>query len=124
MAQRSCRILVVEDDCMVRDFAISLLRRLGHEPLPAHNAEKALERLAEDPHIDLLFTDVVMPGSLSGAALAEEARRLRPELPILLTSGYPGNELPESGPRLPILAKPYRRRDLEAALAEALGESD
>ena len=111
----SATILVVEDDEMVRRFAEDQLRALGYRVLAAENGVKALETLRERDDIDLLFTDVVMPGGLSGRQLADAALQLRPALKVLYTSGYTENAIVHHG-RLDrgvhLLIKPYRRSEL------------
>ena len=81
-------ILVVEDDELVRPSVESLIESLGYQVLSARNGPDALEILRQDTPIDLLFTDVFMPGGMYGPKLVAEARRLRPQLKILYTSGY------------------------------------
>jgi CheY-like chemotaxis protein len=116
-------ILAVEDDDLVRANVESQLRRLGYRVLIASEAGTGLEMLAAEPGIDLLFTDMVMPGAMDGAELARRALALRPGLKILYTSGYfdetamPGDWLSDSRK---LLRKPYRRGDLAAAIRTAL----
>ena len=107
-------VLVVEDDHGVRDFAASVLRELGYCVLEASNGEVALEVLERETHIDLLFTDVVMPGRLNGADLAGVARQTRPSLRVLFTSGYTTRLLEKNWPaeEAALLRKPYRSLDL------------
>ena len=81
-------VLVVEDDGNVRDFVIATLAALGYQVLTASNGSRRIAILATDQHIDLLFTDVVMPRGISGVDVAKEAQRLRAGIKILLTSGY------------------------------------
>jgi PAS domain S-box-containing protein len=120
---RSERLLVVEDDPMVRDHVAAQLRDLGYQVVVAANAAEALGVLGGPGGIELLFTDVVMPGALQGPALAEAARRLRPGLRVLFTSGYTQNGIIHHG-RLDagvlLLNKPYRRRDLAEKVRLAL----
>jgi Response regulator receiver domain len=78
-----------------RAYVQSLIESLGYRVVPARDGLDALEILRHDTPIDLLFTDVVMPGGMHGPQLAAEARRLRPELKVLYTSGYPGSEYSE-----------------------------
>jgi len=87
----------------------------------AASGEQALALLREGARVDLLFTDVVMPGGMNGIALAEQARALRPGLPVLVTTGYM-DELPAQGrsERLDILAKPYRQESLLERVRAAL----
>ncbi len=107
-------ILLVEDDDMVRQYASGLLESLGYRVYSLSDGAQALEVLRSQQPIDLLFTDVVMPG-ISGSQLAEEAARLRPGLPVLYSSGYTDNAIVHHG-RLDsgvhLLSKPYRREEL------------
>jgi signal transduction histidine kinase len=114
------RILFVEDNADVAAFAHTLLEELGHQVLYAQSGEAALELAVRGAPFDLVFSDVVMPG-MSGFDLAEELRRLRPEVPILLTTGY-SDRLNDEGPRgLPVLSKPYSLDQLATALSQARG---
>ena len=117
------RILVVEDDPMVRDFAVRRLERLGYAVVTADSGQQALDVLIAGKAVDLLFTDVIMPGGLDGAQLADRARRLRPDLPILFTSGYTENAAILHGrldPGRQLLQKPYRTADLAGKLRQML----
>jgi CheY-like chemotaxis protein len=115
-------VLLVEDDALVRRHAAALLAGLGYRTLVAENGAAALKVLAGGEPVDLVFTDMVMPGGMSGRALAESAQRLRPRVKILFTSGYTTEMLPErsDAPGIAFLAKPYRRRDLAAKLRAVL----
>ncbi len=116
-------ILLVEDDPLVRAHVAELVGSLGYTVVSAADGAAALRVLGERREIDLLFTDVVMPGGMNGRELAERARGLRPDLPVLLTSGYTADALPDSvdcNGALPILKKPYRRDKLAAKLRNAL----
>ena len=116
-------ILLVEDDAMVRQFAFSQLQSLGYRVLQAETGRQALERLNAHPEIDLLFTDVVIPGGMSGRQLAEAAMALRPGLPVLYTSGYTENAIVHHGrldPGVLLLGKPYRRAELAKKIQMAL----
>jgi CheY-like chemotaxis protein len=90
--------------------------------LSAASGEQALTLLRQGARVDLLFTDVIMPGGMNGLQLVDEARSLRPRLPVLVTTGYM-DELPRQGQaqRLNILAKPYKHGDLLARVEAALG---
>jgi nitrogen-specific signal transduction histidine kinase len=114
-------ILVVEDDDMVRSYVERQLREFGYRVIAARNGREALEILRKPDEIQLLFTDVVMPGGMFGPELARQAMRLRPELKILFTSGH--SEQPVTsldGLDARILNKPYRRNDLASMLRSVL----
>jgi CheY-like chemotaxis protein len=121
-------ILIVEDDELVRTAVKSLLESLGYRVLSAGNGREALEILSQPVPIDLLFTDVVMPGGMHGPQLVAEARRLRPELKFLYTSGYqdyPGvHQGPDPGivqhPGIVLLSKPYEPYQLADKLRDIL----
>jgi PAS domain S-box-containing protein len=113
---RGCEtVLVVEDEPAVRETAVQILKSLGYTVLEAANGPQALAMMESGPGIDLLFTDVVMPGGIGGQALAEELIKRRPGLRVLYCSGYTENAFLQQG-RLGagegLLQKPYRRRDL------------
>ncbi|MCB1538380.1 MAG: response regulator [Alphaproteobacteria bacterium] len=111
------RILVVEDDTELRGFVVHLLERMGYRTLQAPNGRVALEILRrEHERIDLVFSDVVMPGPMNGVELAEQVRRHFPQVKILLTSGYSEKALPLDLVREPVISKPYRREALAARL--------
>ena len=108
-------ILVVEDDLPVQATVIELLTGLGYSVLRANDAQSALSILQSGIGIDLLFTDVVMPGPLSSTELARQARLLQPEVAVLFTSGYTRNAVVHGGrldPGVELLSKPYRQEDL------------
>jgi len=115
------RILIVEDDPEVLDVTVEMLRTLGWEVLTAPDAPSGLSVLRRDADIDVLFSDIVMPRGINGVELAREARRLRPELRVLLASGYPASALPASNAgsedgEFPFLSKPYRASELARKL--------
>ncbi|MEO3428080.1 PAS domain S-box protein [Pelagibius sp. CAU 1746] len=115
------KVLVVEDSAQVRKVAVDNLRSFGFEVVEAGDGPAALKLLAGDDGIDLLFTDVVMPGGMSGPVLAEKARLLRPGLKVLFTSGYAEAALENGhGSALAgiLLSKPYRKKDLARKLRE------
>ena len=115
---RTGRILLVEDNEEVGEFAETLLTELGHEVDWAQSGERALV-LARRKAFDAVFTDVVMPG-MSGLELADELARLRPNLPIILTTGY-SDEIAATGTGgRPVILKPYRLETLAAALDQVL----
>ncbi|NUY01374.1 hybrid sensor histidine kinase/response regulator [Paraburkholderia youngii] len=108
-------ILVVEDDADVRLTAVEMLAQLGYKVLTASNGDAALEFIDSDMPIDLLFTDVVMPGKLKSVELAQRAAARTPPLPTLFTSGYTRDEIVHHGKLdagITLLSKPYRRDDL------------
>jgi PAS domain S-box-containing protein len=116
-------ILVVEDDPFVRSFVVARLKELGYSVVAAVDGKDALGKLRTDIHIDILFTDVVMPGGIDGWELADRAKRVRPGLPVLLTSGYAMETLAQQGrlqPGAMVLSKPYRRDALALRLREIL----
>jgi PAS domain S-box-containing protein len=113
-------ILVVEDDAKVRRMVVTTLRELGYETLEAECGAAGLEVLRSDgASIDLLFTDVVMPGGMSGLDLARKAQENRPDLRVLLTSGF-SEQQAAGGSGFPLLTKPYRKVQLAQALRRAL----
>ena len=109
-------VLVVEDDRDLRETVVDSLAEMGFAVLTADHAQAALTQLAAPGRIDLLFSDVIMPGGTNGVELARRARALRPEIRVLLTSGFAGGQ----GEDLPLLAKPYDRAGLAAGLRGAL----
>ena len=115
-------LLVVEDDEEVRNVAVSFLDSLGYRTMAVGNAADALQRLQAESGIALLFTDVRLGSGLDGIELAKRARLLRPELGILLTSGYAEAGLWSDGnpDGFELLAKPYRREQLAAAVQRTL----
>ncbi|WP_342740320.1 PAS domain S-box protein [Bradyrhizobium sp. B117] len=117
------KILIVEDDALVRQYVVTQVKSLGYTALEAANAAEALTIIDADDNIDLLFTDVIMPGNMNGRQLADEAARRRPDLKTLFTSGYTENAIVHHG-RLDsgvlLLAKPYRKTELAKMLRTAL----
>ncbi|WP_333672363.1 ATP-binding protein [Elioraea tepidiphila] len=116
-------ILLVEDDPLVREHTAALLHSLGYRVSTAGNGPEAMEMLARRADVDLLFSDIVMPGGMDGRALGERARRLNPGLKVLFASGYapagPVHEPPETE-AIGLLAKPYRRQELAERVRAAL----
>ncbi|HTW54305.1 MAG TPA: PAS domain-containing protein [Stellaceae bacterium] len=115
-------ILIVEDDDAVREVSVEIIQGLGYEALVARNGGEALEVLRHDATIDLLFTDLVMPGDLTGVMLAREAQKLRPGLPVLLATGYAGLDDPGSA-EFPVIAKPFRAVELSRVVARLIDEA-
>jgi len=121
----SATILVVEDNRRLREVVVKQLTALGLAVLEAENAEQALERLGGATAVDLVFSDVVLPGGMDGIALTREVVRRRPGSKVLLTSGFPGRRLADAdglGDTVRLLSKPYRRDDLARAVRQALDE--
>ncbi|MBX3599340.1 MAG: PAS domain-containing protein [Rubrivivax sp.] len=122
-AGRGELVLLVEDDPLVRSFARGLLDDLGYRVLEAHDGPSALQTLRRHPGVDLLFTDVVMPGGMSGRDLADAVHAEQPGLPVLFASGYTEDVMVHHG-RLDagvlLLSKPYRRTELARKLRQAL----
>jgi PAS domain S-box-containing protein len=118
-------ILVVEDERDVRAIATAFLRSLGYTTYEAESGEVALALLAEHPDVAFLFSDIVLGSGMTGYELVREARKRRPGLPALLTSGYEhagGEQEDALPPDVHLLRKPYRREQLAAAVRKALGE--
>jgi len=117
-------ILVVEDDPRVREVAAETLRDAGFRVLAVADAQQALTLLRRGEPADLLFSDIVMPGGMNGVELAQEARRLRPMLPVLLATGYagPGPGTEQHG--FEVLAKPYDQDLLVRRLAELTAQRE
>jgi PAS domain S-box-containing protein len=117
-------ILVVEDQEAVRAVACGFLEDFGYIVLEAGDGFEALSKLQENPEIDLMFSDVVMPGGMNGFDLAQAAQTLRPDLKVVHTSGYPkGAMVHQDEPRFKegfIIMKPYRREDLQKIIKDAL----
>ena len=114
------QILLVEDDATVLALTLDVLTGLGYRVITATNAGEALELLRANPDIDLLFTDVVMPGGVNGLSLARAAREERPELRVLLTSGFIGEDRAINGREFPLLDKPYEAAVLATTLRKLL----
>jgi PAS domain S-box-containing protein len=119
-------ILVVEDDTLVRGFVIAQLHSLGYRTVAVADGPAALAHLKSGEPFDLLFTDVVMPGGMTGRQLADEVTRRRPGTKILSTSGYTESAIVHNG-RLDqgvmLLSKPYRRSALAGMVRLALGDA-
>ncbi|WP_216849908.1 PAS domain-containing sensor histidine kinase [Acidisoma sp. L85] len=115
-------ILVVEDDARVRRVAVSRLTEMGYSVIEAMNGAEALSLLSSRPEIKLLFTDVVMPGDITGDELAKEVRSTRPDIKILLTSGYSEGRAGrrELAPASNWLKKPYTAGELAVRIRELL----
>jgi PAS domain S-box-containing protein len=118
-------VLLAEDDPFVRSYAITCLESLGYRVVTAANGREALAHFNKGAKVDILFTDLVMPGGISGWELAEQAKKIAPGLRVLMTSGYPLETLAARGhahyrANGNILNKPYRKADLARRLREVL----
>jgi CheY-like chemotaxis protein len=114
-ARRGETILLVEDNEGVREYAKEVLEDLGYRVFEAGDADQALGMLSKTPRVDLLFTDVVLPGSGNGRVLATKAREKYPQLPVLYTTGYTRNAIVHQGrldADVELLNKPYTQQDL------------
>jgi CheY-like chemotaxis protein len=118
-------VLVVEDDALVRNYVVTQVNGLGYRTLVAANAEEALTAM-EANDVDLLFTDVIMPGAMNGPDLVRKIRETTPAIKVLYTSGYTENAIVHNG-RLDagvlLLPKPYRRADLARMLRSAIDDT-
>jgi CheY-like chemotaxis protein len=120
-------ILVVEDDATVRNIAVTTLEELGYQIQQAPDGKSALDILSGGDHIDLLFTDMIMPNGVSGQDLVDAARQLRPNMKALLTSGYSKQFVSTHGNGnrgVRLLGKPYRREKLASAVRSVLDGKD
>jgi len=116
------RVMIVEDDPLVRGYVCQQVSDLGYAVIECADGNAALMALSRSEAVDLLFSDIHMPGEIDGIALAEEARRLRPGLKVLLTSGNAGG-FDDADRRIAgfdVLAKPYHREELAATLRRAI----
>ena len=123
------RILVVEDDDGVRELACTLLQDLGYRTADVRDAQEALAVLQEESpeSFSLLFTDVVLPGGMTGKDLAEKVHEISPDMPVLFTSGYTENAIIHGGrldPGVQLLEKPYRRDGLARRIWQVLHGSE
>ena len=122
-AKETAHILLVEDDAMVMEYVSAQLASLGYRVTSARNGDEAMDILKKLDDVDLLFSDVVMPGRLNGFDLAVEAKKQRPGVKILLTSGYSQIDKSHANEELgktSVLNKPYRRAELAARIKAAL----
>jgi PAS domain S-box-containing protein len=111
-------ILVVEDNEDVRGVAVSLIEQLGYRTIAVEHAAAALEKLAAGHHVSLVFSDVVLPGQMDGAALAQALAERHPRIPIVLTTGY--SKVFDQEPQWPVLRKPYQLPALGRIIYDAL----
>ena len=116
-------IMVVEDDALVRNFVTAQLQSLGYRTLAAADGPAAMAMIEKGQPFDLLFTDVIMPGGMTGRQLAEEVAKRRPGIKVLYTSGYTDNAIVHQGrldPGVLLLTKPYRKSQLADMIRRAL----
>src|SRR5262249_15000680 len=117
--QRAGTVLVVEDSPVVAEVATAYFQQLGYTVKQVANAQEALELLANDPKIDLVFSDILMPGGMNGLELGHVVRRLYPAMPVLLTTGYSDSAHDSVQQGFVVLHKPFDLAGLEQALREA-----
>ncbi len=118
-------ILVVEDDDEVRDVAITILLNSGYEVISARDGQSGLDQFKNHPEIDLVFTDIVMPGGMSGIDLAIAIHKERPDAPVLLTTGYTGDSLNEKIPdqkHISLVVKPFDADELPRTIHALISE--
>jgi signal transduction histidine kinase/ActR/RegA family two-component response regulator len=114
----TAQVLIVEDDDEVAALTVEMIHQLGYDTTRVASAEAALGALADRRSVDIVFSDVMMPGRMNGVELAQEIRRRRPNLPVLLTSGYAEAARRKAGAqKIKIIPKPYRIDELRDALA-------
>jgi len=119
-------ILVLEDDDDVRSYSVDTLRELGYRVIEAHDGPSALRLLERQPRVDLLFTDVVLPGGLTGAQVAAQAKVVRPALKVLFTTGYARNAIIHHGrldKGVQLIVKPFSFNELAAKVRDVLDAS-
>jgi CheY-like chemotaxis protein len=120
VARRVGRILLVDDDPEVRELTMTYLVDLGYDVLEASDGEGGLELIEDNPDIDAMLADFAMPG-MNGAMLVREARKIRPDLPVLMLTGYAADAAEEiSAAGVTIVSKPYKLADLESAVGQLL----
>jgi CheY-like chemotaxis protein len=120
-------VLVVEDDRLVHSYVLTQIKSLGYTTLSTNNGGEALAVLDSGTPIDLLFTDVIMPGAMNGRDLATEALKRRPGLRVLFTSGYTDDAIDQDGKLeqgILFLARPYSRAELARLLWVALRQQE
>jgi CheY-like chemotaxis protein len=122
MGSDSQTILLVDDNELVRDITTELLEHIGYHVIAVEHPTTALDLLATDTPIDLLLTDLVMPGQIDGFALIAAALQARPTLKTLLASGHTETSAPQTHPAtsIPRLTKPFRQSELARAVRDVL----
>jgi signal transduction histidine kinase len=123
----SATVLVVEDDAAVRKVAVTMLRGLGYRVLEAADGEQALRVFGDNAaDVDLLLTDVVLPGGMRGRDVAQRVNAIRPQVKVLYMSGYAENSIIHNGrleEGVQLIGKPFRREQLARKVAEVIGDS-
>jgi len=123
VVDRNATILVVEDEEGVRDIAVSMLADAGYQVIEAHNGPAGLQAFTDHPEIDLVFSDVIMPGGMSGPEMVNLIRKQRPDMPVLFASGYAERALRDKDALIPharFIAKPYDVADLPNRIGSLL----
>ena len=116
-------VIMVEDHPEVLDLGREMLEDAGFTVTAFETADQALAVIEAGAPCDLLFTDIIMPGGIDGLDLAARVSRLRPALPVLLTTGWSDQAQGQKSSGLPLIGKPYRQADLVAKVGELLGVS-
>ena len=121
-SEAAARILVVDDEAVVRMLVVDLLRERGHSVQEAEDAVSAMVKLESAAAFDLMITDIGLPNGFNGSVLARRARSLRPSLPILFITGYAfdGNAGITLEPGIPVLIKPFTLSALSTRIADLL----
>lgn len=117
-------ILVVEDEFLIRFMISEIIRDAGYTVIEAANADEAMDVIQSEVQVDLVFSDVAMPGSIDGLGLLKAAKTLRPSLPVLVTSGHCDPALALSGGATRFVPKPYDMAAVVELVAHALGSSE
>jgi len=118
VADKAHAVGAVEDDDDVAALTVEMINQLGYDTTRVASAEAALGALADRRSVDIVFSDIMMPGRMNGVELAQEIRRRRPDMPVLLTSGYAeGVRRNAAAQQIKIIPKPYRIDELRDALA-------
>jgi CheY-like chemotaxis protein len=124
--RRGGKILAVDDEPDLLEIASSVLTEMGYTVLKADDSATALEIFARVDDIDLMITDVIMPGGMNGAELAQKVRQLSPRTRVIFSSGFPAEALAERSGTLvdgPVLHKPYQRAELAAIVMRTIEET-
>ena len=120
-------VLVVDDEVALLEIAVAYAEEMGCRVLQATDGPSALATVQREPGIELLLTDIIMPGGMNGVELAGKVRQLLPEIKVIYSSGFPSDALAESNGTTvdgPLLTKPYQRNDFVAAVRREIGRSD